>query len=113
VQQFGDTIDAFDVGPVRVTVRYSCVRRDQYELVVRSALPAELMERLAKAGSVRGSPALYVIDVPAAYQLTVAAGAGRIVLMPRLTTERAAQRAHALDVAHVVANACAAQPTER
>jgi hypothetical protein len=107
VQQFGDTIDAFDVGPVRVTVRYSCVRRDQYELVVKGELPAELMERLAKAGSVRGSPVLYVIDIPGAYQLTVAPAAGRIVLMPRLTTERAAQRAHALDVANAVADLCA------
>lgn len=94
------------VGCVRVLVRYGCVRRDQYELLTPHALPAALRQQLAHQGTLRGSDVLYTVDVPARHQITVAPAKGRIVVMPRLQLERAAQRQHALALAALVSELC-------
>lgn len=104
---FGEPVDSFEVGPVRVTVRYGCVRRDQYELVYGAPLPEALRERLAAHGALRGSAALYVVDVPERCQITVAAQQGRVVIMPRLSLDRPAQRTAALEVAELMVSVMA------
>jgi hypothetical protein len=110
VPSFGDPVDSFEVGAVRVTVRYGCVRRDQYELACPAPLPDALRERLGAHGAVRGSAMLYVVDVPETQQITVAARQGRVVIMPRLTLERPAQRAAAMEVARLVASMAGGEP---
>lgn len=98
---FGDLVDEYVIGAVRVYVRYGCVRRDQYEL--RSApLPPQLRDELAQNGTVRGSEVLYVVDVEGVHQITVAPARGRVLVMPRLSRERAEQRRAADGVAAIV-----------
>jgi hypothetical protein len=109
VPAFGDRVDEFSVGRVRVLVRHGCVRRDQYELHAPGALPDALRASLAACGSVRGGEALYVVDVPETQQITVAARQGRVVIMPRLSLERPAQRAAAVEVATLI-DAALARP---
>lgn len=99
---FGDLIESYDVGAVRVTVRYGCAQRDQYELRVSGALPARLKETLSAGGQVRGSDLLYVVDVEGVHQITVAPVQGRMVVMPRLARDRASQRRAADDLASLV-----------
>jgi hypothetical protein len=104
---FGEQIDEFTVGTVRVLVRYGCTRRDQYELRNEQPFPDALRERLAVRGVVRGTSALFTVDVAGVHQLTVAPASGRLVIMPRLSTGRAAQRAAAVEVAELVAQTLA------
>ncbi len=94
------------VGCVRVLVRYGCVRRDQYELLAPGTLPAALRQRLAIDGTLRGTDALYTVDVPARHQITVAPLRGRIVVMPRLMVDRTEQRQQALALAELVSELC-------
>ncbi len=97
-------IEEFQVGPIHVVVRYGCVRRDQYELLSQSAFPRTLKPRLAELGQVRGSDVLYTVDVPATHQITVAPECGRMVIMPRLSVERASQRHSVLVIAELLAS---------
>jgi hypothetical protein len=97
----GEQIEEFSVGCLRVVVRYGCVRRDQYEILAPRPFPDSLRLRLGELGTLRGTPVLYTVDVAGTHQLTVAAARGRIVIMPRLSTERPAQRTSALAVARL------------
>lgn len=74
-----------------------------YELSAPSPLPGSLRASLGSLGSLRGGDALYVVDVPGTHQITVSPATGRIVIMPRLMTERSAQRASAISVAELIA----------
>jgi hypothetical protein len=98
----GDVLERFHVGVVAVTRRYGCIRRDQYELTAPAPFPPALRARLAERGAVQGSAVLYVLDIPEAYQLTVAPLAARAVLMPRLSTEPPFQRTAALEIANLL-----------
>jgi hypothetical protein len=84
---YGDTIDEFQIGQVKVVQRYACIRRDQFEWTTPTPFPPAFRDYLAERGSIRGSAALYILDVPQEYQLTVAPNAGRAVFVPRLATE--------------------------
>lgn len=95
----GEVLERFHVGAVAVTRRYGCIRRDQYELTAPEPFPEGLRERLAARGTIQGSAVLYVLDIPEAYQLTVAPRAARAVLMPRLSTEPPFQRTAAVEIA--------------
>ncbi len=100
----GDTVDEFEIGPVRVTVRHSCIRRDMYELRSAASLEDTTVEQLRVLGQVRAdSPVLLVVEVPGVHRLTIAPGTGRIVIMPKLATERPDQRRAAVAVAELVA----------
>lgn len=92
-------IEELWIGPVRVVVRYGCVRRDQYELLTTEPFPASLRQHLEPLGVIRGSAVLYTVDVANTHQLTVAPARGRMVIMPRLSVERAQQRQSALAIA--------------
>ncbi|MCC6554470.1 MAG: hypothetical protein IT372_15940, partial [Polyangiaceae bacterium] len=81
---------------------YSCSRRDQYELTAPGPFPPALRERLAGRGAITGGAALWMLDVPGAYQLTVAPLAGRALLVPRLSTEPPAQRSAAIEIAAAI-----------
>lgn len=100
---YGDRIDEFEVGSVKVIVRYGCARRDQYELKTSPPLPRSFRDALAATGVVKGSESLYVVDVPETHQITVAPNQGRVVIMPRLSLPREQQRAHATEVAKLLA----------
>src|SRR5690349_14340972 len=104
MQKYGDPVDELSVGPVRVVVRYSCARRDMYELKAPAPLPGALRASLTELGALRGTDVLYVVDVAQTHQITVAPATGRIVIMPRLTAPRDKQRASALEVASLVAS---------
>lgn len=84
---YGDTIDEFHIGQVKVVQRYACIRRDQFEWTTSRPFPPAFRDCLAKRGTIRGGAALYVLDVPHEFQLTVAPNAGRAVFVPRLSTE--------------------------
>lgn len=84
---YGDTIDVFQIGRVQVVQRYACIRRDQFEWTIGGPFPDEFRHYLGARGPLRGQGALYILDVPHEYQLTVAANAGRAVFVPRLATE--------------------------
>lgn len=99
---YGDVLEQFHVGAVAVTRRYGCIRRDQYELTAPEPFPAELRERLWARGSIKGSEELWILDIPEAYQLTVAPLAARAVLMPRLSTDRPFQRKAAEEIARIL-----------
>ncbi len=100
----GDTVDEFRIGAVEVTVRHSCIRRDLYELRRGEALPATVVARLRERGEVRvDSPALLIVEVSGVHRLTVAPATGRVVIMPKLATERPEQREAALAVAELLA----------
>lgn len=96
---FGDVLEVLTVGRVTITRRYSCIRRDQFEITARGPFPGRFRDVLAQRGTLRGSAQLYVLDVPEAFQLTVAPGAGRALLVPRLSTELPWQRRAALEIA--------------
>ncbi|MFT3765199.1 MAG: hypothetical protein QM820_06740 [Minicystis sp.] len=106
---YGEVLEQISVGVVSVTRRYGCIRRDQYELTAPRPFPAALRERLAARGTIKGSPALYVLDIPEAFQLTVAPAAARAVLMPRLSTDPPFQRTAALEVAMLLDEVLAAE----
>ena len=84
---YGDTIAAFQIGQVNVIQRYACVRRDQFEWTTPVPFPGAFRDYLAARGPIRGSVALFVLDVPHAFQLTVAPHVGRAVFVPRLATK--------------------------
>lgn len=84
---YGDMIDEFQIGRVKVVQRYACIRRDQFEWTTSVPFPPAYRDYLAQRGTIRGSGALYVLDVPHEFQLTVAPNAGRAVFVPRLATE--------------------------
>lgn len=105
---FGDPMEELAVGPVRVIIRYSCVRRDQYDLLTSQPFPSALNDKLAALGVRRGNDVLYTVDVPGVHQLTVAPERGRLVIMPRLSTPRDSQRAAAIAVAELISEALSA-----
>lgn len=84
---YGDTIDVFHIGRIKVVQRYACIRRDQFEWTADGPFPPSFREYLAQRGSIRGSAVLYILDIPEKFQLTVAPNAGRAVFVPRLSTE--------------------------
>lgn len=105
----GAVIEEIRVGVVTIVRRYGCIRRDHYEFHCSAPLAEGLRARLAERGAVSGSATLYVVEVPGAYQLTVAPRAGRAVLVPRLSTEPHAQRAAALALALLLAETLTSQ----
>lgn len=84
---YGDTIDEFYIGRIKVVQRYACIRRDQFEWSTERPFPPAFREYLGQRGPIRGSAVLYILDIPEKYQLTVAPNAGRAVFVPRLSTE--------------------------
>ncbi|MDI1447173.1 hypothetical protein [Polyangium sp. 6x1] len=102
---YGQVLDVVDVGRVRITRRYSCIRRDQYEIVTNEPFPPAFRDWLASRGEVRERPSFYVIDVPGAFQLTVAPRAGRAILMPRLATDLTGQAKAAREIAETLDHA--------
>jgi hypothetical protein len=99
----GEQLCELSVGPVRVVVRYSCARRDLYELSAPAPLPGELRDRMAALGELKGTEALYVVDMAGSQQVTVSPRSGRVVIMPRLLRTRDEQRAAALRIAELLA----------
>jgi hypothetical protein len=85
------------VGALRVEVTRSCARRDLYDLRLGRPIDPALREALAPWGSLQGSAALWVVDAPGRYRITVAPAAGRVVILPRMEPSRAEQRAHATE----------------
>ena len=100
----GALIDELVVGRIRVAVRYGCARRDQYELDVGRALPFGLRAQLAAlpGATDKGTELLYVVELAGIHQITVASSRGRIVVMPRLSTERPAQRKAVIALCHLI-----------
>jgi hypothetical protein len=84
---FGATIGVFQVGQIKITQRYACIRRDQFEWTTSVPFPSAFRDYLATRGPLRGTSVLYVLDIPHAFQLTIAPNAGRAVFVPRLATE--------------------------
>ncbi len=99
VLSYGDAIGAFYVGHVHVKQRYACIRRDQFELTTAGPFPPLFRDYLAGQGPVRGASLLYVLDIPQAFQLTVAPNAGRAVFVPRLATELDWQKKKVVELA--------------
>jgi hypothetical protein len=95
---YGDTIDAFDIGSIKIVQRYACIRRDQFEFTAVKPFPLAFRDYLGNRGPVRGNGALYILDVPLAFQLTVAPNAGRAVFVPRLSTELGWQKKTVLEI---------------
>jgi hypothetical protein len=85
------------LGGFTVSVTRSCARRDLYDLRLGRALPARLRERLGERGDASGSSALWVLDAPGRHRVTIAAGSGRIVLLPRMAGSRDEQRVAATE----------------
>lgn len=101
--EHGDHLEELEVQGVCVVVRFGCVRRDIYELTTASRFPSALRETLGAHGTLKGTPALYVVDVPGVHQITIASERGRAVIMPRFSQPREAQRAAALQIASLIA----------
>ncbi|MDI1482435.1 hypothetical protein [Polyangium sp. y55x31] len=99
---YGQVLDVVDVGRVRITRRYGCIRRDQFEIVTKEPFPPAFRDWLTSRGELRERPALYVIEVPGAFQLTVAPRAGRAILMPRLATDLTWQAKAAREIAETL-----------
>ncbi|MRG98017.1 hypothetical protein [Polyangium spumosum] len=99
---YGEILDVIDVGRVRITRRYGCIRRDQFEIATKEPFPPAFRDWLVSRGEVRERPALYVLEVPGAFQLTVAPRAGRAILMPRLATDLTWQAQAAREIAEVL-----------
>ncbi|MDI1432346.1 hypothetical protein [Polyangium sorediatum] len=102
VASYGEVLDVVDVGRVRLTRRYGCIRRDQFELVTKEPFPPAFRDWIASRGELRERPAFYVIEAPGAFQLTVAPRAGRAILMPRLATDLTWQAQTAREIAEVL-----------
>jgi hypothetical protein len=103
-RKYGELVEELELGALTVVVRHSCIRRDLYELSSKAPYGLALKERLAQRGAMRGSDALYVVEIEGVHQITVASAAGRIVVMPRIETERADQRAAVLELAELIAS---------
>jgi hypothetical protein len=95
--------DEFDVDHVHVTVRHGCTRRDQYELRVAAPIAAHVRAQISARGDARDIGALLVVEVSGVHQITVAAEQGRVVVMPRMTRDRALQRDDMMAVARILA----------
>jgi hypothetical protein len=95
---YGDTINVFQIGQIKVTQRYACIRRDQFEWTAPVPFPPAFRDYLATRGTIRGTGALYVLDIPNAFQLTVAPNVGRAVFVPRLATELEWQKKVVLEI---------------
>jgi hypothetical protein len=93
--RYGDALEELRVGPLLVRVKYNCLRRDLYDVTLDGPFPPGLSAVLG-GGPAGEARALHVIDVPGVHRLTLAPAAGRIVVMPKLNTERADQRAAVL-----------------
>ncbi len=102
-KRYGDVVDELAVGPLSITVKHSCIRRDLYDMRLGRGFPEGLRQELNGLGASRGSDALFVIEVEGVHQITVAAATGRVVVMPKLRTERPAQREAALALAERLA----------
>lgn len=100
--RYGDVVDELRVGALHIEIKHSCVRRDLYDMSLGRPFPPGLRALLAPLGVTRGTDVLFTIDVAGVHRLTVAAAAGRIVAMPKLATERPAQRQAALALAERV-----------
>jgi hypothetical protein len=83
---YGDTIDVFHIGRIKIVQKYACIRRDQFEWTTDGPFPESFRQYLAERGPLRGSAVLYILDIPEEFQLTVAPKAGRAVFVPRLAT---------------------------
>ncbi|HVK64032.1 MAG TPA: hypothetical protein VM694_06145 [Polyangium sp.] len=99
---YGEVLDVVDVGHVRITRRYGCIRRDQFEIVTKESFPPAFRDWIAARGELRERPAFYVIEVPGAFQLTVAPRAGRAILIPRLATDLTWQVQAAREIAEAL-----------
>ena len=99
---YGDTIDVFYIGQIKVVQRYACIRRDQFEWTTDRPFPPSFRDYLVRHGSIRGSAVLYILDIPEKYQLTVAPIAGRAVFVPRLSTELPWQKKVVVEIASVL-----------
>ena len=89
----GELLDRFAIGALEVRVTRSCARRDLYDARAPGPLPLALRDALAGRGTLAGTDALWIVDVPGVHRVTVSAASGRIVILPRMEPERAAQRA--------------------
>lgn len=88
---------------MQVRVSHSCVRRDVYELLVTPPISGAALDWLRERGVTKvDSPALLIVDVAGVHQLTVAPALGKVVAMPKLATERPAQREAAIAVARAL-----------
>jgi len=83
---YGQILDVTQVGCVQITRRYGCIRRDQFEIVAPPPFPPALRDWLARRGTIAERAALYVVEVPNVFQITVAPFAGRAMLMPKYAT---------------------------
>ncbi|NUQ73575.1 MAG: hypothetical protein HUU21_08475 [Polyangiaceae bacterium] len=101
--EHGELVGEVIVGPVKVAVRHSCARRDLYELSAPAPLPGALRDQMAALGDLKGTEALYVVDMPGSQQITVSPRSGRVVIMPRLLRTRPEQRVAALRIAELIA----------
>jgi hypothetical protein len=99
---YGDNIDVFHIGRLKVVQRYACIRRDQFEWTTNGSFPESFRAYLALRGPIRGGAALYILDIPNEFQLTVAPMAGRAVFMPRLSTDLAWQKNVAVEIISVL-----------
>jgi hypothetical protein len=97
--RYGEPLEELQVGPLRVEIKHNCIRRDLYEISLAGAFPPSTRALLAPLGAVRGGDTLFVVDVAGVHRITVAPRAGRVVVMPKLATERPAQRSAALALA--------------
>lgn len=90
---FGAVLGVREVGPVRVTRRYGCSKRDHFEYTLANggSFPGVFSERVRALGPCSGGAALFVLDLAGRFQLTVAPAAGRAVLVPRMGSTREAQ----------------------
>ena len=95
--------DEFDVEHVHVIVRHGCTRRDQYELRVAAPIGADVRAEICARGEARDLGPLLVVEVSGVHQITVAAEQGRVVVMPRMTRDRAFQRDDMMAIARILA----------
>lgn len=95
---YGDIVDVFHIGRIKIVQRYACIRRDQFEWTAEGPFPESFRQYLAERGSLRGNAVLYILDIPEQFQLTVAPKAGRAVFVPRLATELDWQKKVVLEI---------------
>lgn len=84
---FGDVLEEIALRHVKIIRRYGCIRRDHYELKTDAAIPDGFRDYLATLGALQQTKTLVILDVPGAYQLTLAPLAGRMMVVPRLALD--------------------------